>query len=413
MSFANSRLPFQMSSQFQASRRSPSHCLAVLSSAMMALLFVHEACGQNANTETVERTPDVTSAPSLGLKLEGESPVARAVLEQELSRAVGRPVTAEEHAEDGVITLSFEKDVATGALRVQVRYEPPPDQLVRVDVVTGDTAKIAPRVANLVQSLLRQDAGVTIVTPPPPPMPAGVRAADPSSQSQAECASTGRPTSESPHESATSAPKSRLTLRPPESWRIASGVRFSPFGSTSASGLDGHGRINGDVWILGGSVQAIAPSFGRLRLGIEGVLDRLDAEAPLGSGVTGSLRGLYVGISAMPSFNVLRSPNGLELNVSGHIGVVRTANLTLSGFTASEAESQWDIGYRAGLAVDVSYPFSEHFALNGAVGLDEVKVDVASFRRADPEDESAGLVRNDVRVWVKQPYLRLGASYRF
>lgn len=370
---------------------------------MMALLFVHEACGQNANTETVERTPDVTSAPSLGLKLEGESPVARAVLEQELSRAVGRPVTAEEHAEDGVITLSFEKDVATGALRVQVRYEPPPDQLVRVDVVTGDTAKIAPRVANLVQSLLRQDAGVTIVTPPPPPMP---NAAPVAPQPSSECASTHQPAPRMPA-------KPGLVIRQPESWSLGVGARFSPWGSAAASGLDGSGRITGDVWLVGGSVQMLAPTFGRLRLGIEGVLDRLDAEAPLGSGVTGSLRGLYVGISAMPSFNVLRSPNGLELNVSGHIGVVRTANLTLSGFTASEAESQWDIGYRAGLAVDVSYPFSEHFALNGAVGLDEVKVDVASFRRADPEDESAGLVRNDVRVWVKQPYLRLGASYRF
>lgn len=375
-------------------------------------LFAQQAYGQGPSTEaSASSASQRESTPPLGLRIEGESPVAREVLEQELTRAVGRPITAEERAEDGVITLSFEKDAATGALRVQVRYEPPPDQLVRVDVVTGDTAKIAPRVANLVQSLLRQDAGVTIVTPPPPPMPATTETAVPASGASNGCAATeGTSNKSAPEVEAPAPPKSQLTLQKPESWRIVAGVRASAFGSTAASGLDGQGRITGDVWQLGGSVQAIAPSFGRLRLGIEGVIDKLKAEGALGNGVNGSLQGFYAGLSAMPSFRVWTTSNGFEVNVSGHIGVTLMQSLELSGFTSSTVESQGDIGYRAGLAVDVNYWLGKQFGLNGAVGLDEVKADIATFRSAD---EGSGVVRNDVRMWVKQPYLRLGASYRF
>lgn len=377
---------------------------------LATLLFAPAAYAQSLTTEAVAAAPnDSKDWPALGLKIEGEPPVDRQVLERELSRAVGRPLTSPERAKDGVVILSFDTDATTSAPRVQVRYEPPPDQLLRRDVLTGDASKVTSHIASLVHSLLRQDAGVTIVTPPLPPLPPPEPNAAPGQPPDTRASAPCPPASES----ATAEPPPRLTLRRLESWRLVAGARFSAFGSAAARDRNGGGRTTGDVGIIGASLQAIAPSVGRLRLGIEGVIDSVDAEASLDSGVTGSLELLYVGVSAMPSFNVWQSQGGFEVNLSGHLGVIRTEALKLSGFTNSVSENPWDIGYRVGLAVDANYWLGEHFAITGAVGLDEVKFDALSFRDEDPADQNAGQARSEVSVWVKQPYLRLGATYRF
>lgn len=334
------------------------------------------------------------NAPPLGLRVEGQAPVSQNALEEEISRVVGRPIASVEGARDGLIVVSFAPSLPNGEVSIRVSYEPPAEQLTRSTTV-HDGSHVASAVAELVQSLLRQDAGVTLVVPE-----AETRSIDDSSVTRAPVlppASDAEP---------------RSTPREPtastwQSWQVRAGVRWVPHGSAATHGHDAGGRLE-DLTVLGGSLQVLSPTNNRFRLAFEGVIDFVDVEGNF-DGRKAMLSGGYGGISVMPMFTFWRTRHGLEATALAHLGIV-SAGFDIEGFTESPVDTQNDIGYRAGVALDLSYGFDDHFALNAALGLEQVAVDVYSARY---DEQSGRFVRHDIGVWFKQPNLRLGFSYAF
>lgn len=378
--------------------------LAVALSCLATSPRAHAQDLTGAASEPGDAASEAVQVPPLGLRIVGESPVPPATLEQELSRIVGRPVSTTSSSNEGVIVLAFDKDGETGAIHVRVRYEPPPDQLLRDDVLPADPAKIAPRLGELIQTLLRQDAGVTVVTPPPPPMPA--------SATLAETPRTPTPEAAPPAEAQTGlVPIGPKPTAPQfEPWRLTGGVRWSPAASVGANGYDGSGSLDSQVMALGGSLQLLAPRLRRIRLGVEGVFDFLDGE---GSGGARSVNGAYVGVSALAGFKIWASPRGFEANVIGHLGLIKTMNLDMVGFSDASVLSLGDLGSRSGLALDGSYWLTNRFAITGAFGADLVVASVAAGDVVETADDSFAFVRKDVTFRAVVPYLRLGASVHF
>lgn len=371
---------------------------------------------ESLSTPTLVDNPSPAAAPAppletppLTLRVEGESPLPTTTLEEAVGQAVGRPVNVGEAGVHGTVTVSFEKDPATDVTHVRVVYQPPPEQLVRNDTLRADGSDVAHRIGELIQSLLRQDAGVTVVTPPPPPLPM-TQSTTTSSPAAPSCPTHSYTPAQVPgYRSQPNPGSSGPRVKP---WLLGAGLRWSPIGAGAATGTSEGGRLNDGFLLLGGSLQLMAPTTNRWRLGIEATIDHFDIESTLSDGRDGSLRGLYAAISAKASVTVLSRPN-FDVNLNGSLGVVNMAEVTARGFTNSPLESAGDIGLRLGAALEATYWFSEHFGVNGALGIDQVTARLALPTSVETADGVTTAFSKDVQLWLKQPHVRVGLTYRF